>query len=463
VNHPTCACTDFSRTALVKRAVAQAGDGLPAIEPGMPLPPGTGLTRRSFLSRSLGLALSVYGAEMLAPRALEDGIARALAGGPPDAVLVSVYLGGGYDALSVLYPTADPLYRKLRPKLALSPDAGLPFAEDDRLQWHPALEPFAKLHEQGKLTVLEQYGYLNANQSHFTSVGYMWNGSTNHKLLSGWMGRYLDAHGSPDNPLQAVSFDGYLDPSIAPERHDRPVAALDGAYFPLSIPNVWGKVEARVHETMSELGSTNWRDPNRNVAGRVMNQSRQLLDQMAPFGDGSGLKPPVAYPADDEGDFFPQKLAGLAAMISSGLPVRCVAVTAPGLYDTHDSQPEYLDAGLRKTAATLEAFQRDLEARGVADRVLTLVWSEFGRRAEENASNGTDHGAAGTAFLIGKRVRGQMIGEFTGLNDLDELGNLKPVVDFRGVYCALLEQWFGVDAAQIIPEAAKFARPEFLS
>jgi hypothetical protein len=289
----------------------------------------------------------------------------------------------------------------------------------------------------------------------------MWNGSTNHKLLSGWMGRYLDAHGAPDNPLQGVSLDGLLDPSLAPEQ-ERPVAALDGAYFQLPAPNVWGKVEARMHETLSELGSTNWRDPNRNLAGRVMSQSRQLLDQMAPFGDGSGLKAPVDYPADDEGDLFPQKMAGLAGMISSGLPMRCVALTAPGLYDTHDSQPEYLDAGLRKTAATLEAFQRDLEARGVADRVLTLVWSEFGRRAEENASNGTDHGAAGTAFLIGKRVQGQMIGEFTGLKDLDELGNLKPVVDFRGVYCALLEQWFGVDAAQIIPDAATFARPELI-
>ncbi len=92
--------------------------------------------------------------------------------------------------------------------------------------------------------------------------------------------------------------------------------------------------------------------------------------------------------------------------------------------------------------------------------MLVHVWSEFGRRAQENGSNGTDHGAAGTGFLIGTRARGRMVGEFPGLaGGLDELGNLRPTSDFRGVYCALLEQWLGSDAAAVIPDAAGFARP----
>jgi uncharacterized protein (DUF1501 family) len=111
------------------------------------------------------------------------------------------------------------------------------------------------------------------------------------------------------------------------------------------------------------------------------------------------------------------------------------------------------------TSRTLLAFQRDLEARGLADRVLTLVWSEFGRRGEENGS-GTDHGAAGSAFLIGSRARGTMVGEFPGLaNGLDEDGNLRPTADFRGVYSALLEQWLGADASPVIPSAKSFSRP----
>src|SRR5690349_12035100 len=115
------------------------------------------------------------------------------------------------------------------------------------------------------------------------------------------------------------------------------------------------------------------------------------------------------------------------------------------------------------TANSLFAFQRDLEARGIADRVLTLVWSEFGRRAQENGSGGTDHGAAGSAFLIGTRALGTQVGEFPGLTTgLDKDGNLKPTSDFRGVYAALLEQWLHFDAARVIPDARKFVRPQLV-
>jgi uncharacterized protein (DUF1501 family) len=149
----------------------------------------------------------------------------------------------------------------------------------------------------------------------------------------------------------------------------------------------------------------------------------------------------------------------LAAMLAANLPLRCVAITAPGEYDTHSDQPQALADGLDLTARSLLAFQRDLEARGLADRVLTLVWSEFGRRAEENGSDGTDHGAAGSAFLIGTRAKGQMVGEFPGVANLDDDGNLRATSDFRGVYCSLLEQWLGEDASAVIPGASSFQRP----
>ena len=121
-----------------------------------------------------------------------------------------------------------------------------------------------------------------------------------------------------------------------------------------------------------------------------------------------------------------------------------------------------LTEGLKLTADSLLAFQRDLEARGLADRVLVHLWSEFGRRAKENGSLGTDHGAAGMGFLIGSRVRGSMIGEFPGLDRLDEQGNLRSTADFRGVYSAICEQWFDTDAARVIPNASTFARPTIL-
>ncbi len=140
-------------------------------------------------------------------------------------------------------------------------------------------------------------------------------------------------------------------------------------------------------------------------------------------------------------------------MLGAGLPIRCAALSAPGSFDTHDSQADSFDSDIAITADSIAAFQADLEARGLADRVITLVWSEFGRRPEENDS-GTDHGAAGAGFVVGTQVRGEMIGEFPGLAQLDADDNVRNTSDFRGLYCSIIEQWFGVDAGAVIPDAA---------
>jgi uncharacterized protein (DUF1501 family) len=447
-------CDEFSRVSLLRRGAAEAGRGLPAIEPGMPQPAGTGLNRRSFVSGAFGLALSVYGLGKL--KLFEEGIAEA-ASGPAQPVLVSVFLPGGADSLSVLYPSLDPNYRKLRPKLALPDSAGTAFAEDPRLHWHPSLRPLATLHGEGKVSVLPAVGYTHPDQSHFTSRHFWEAGATDARLTSGWMGRYLDHAGTKDNPLQGLSLDYQLQPALASTKV--PVASLaapDGYTF--GAPGVWGEVEDRMLETLAPLG-TRRSDPFMNQAAKATAQSDKLRRQLAPFAasSGNGFGSPVPYP--DVNDSFPRQLAGLAAMLAANLPLRCVAITAPGEYDTHSDQPQALAGGLDVTARTLLAFQRDLEARGLANRVLTLVWSEFGRRGEENGSDGTDHGAAGTGFLIGSRTRGKMVGEFPGLANLDEDGNLRPTSDFRGVYCSLLEQWLGTDAAAVIPNARSFPRP----
>src|SRR5918912_984940 len=331
----------------------------------MPLPAGTGLDRRTFVARTFGLALSVYGLSKLG--LFEEGIARA-ASGPAQPVLVSVFLPGGTDALSVLYPALDPA-------------------------------------------------------------------------------------GSNDNPLQGLSLDYQLQPSLASLKV--PVASLAAPdEYTFWAPGVWGEVESRMLETLGPLGARR-SDPFLNQAAKATAQSDRLRKQLAPLASDDRFGTPVPYPEDDSG--FPRQLAGLAAMLAANLPLRCVALSAPGEYDTHADQPQALADGLDITARTLLAFQRDLEARGLADRVLTLVWSEFGRRGEENGSDGTDHGAAGTAFLVGTRAKGQLVGEFPGLSNLDGDGNLKPTSDFRGVYCSLLEQWLGADASAVIPRASAFS------
>jgi uncharacterized protein (DUF1501 family) len=456
-----CSCNDFNRAQLLRRGAAAAGRGLPAIEPGMPLPAGTGMDRRAFLLRSAGAAFSIYGASMLSPRHFEAGIAQASAASPNQPVLVSIYMEGGWDSLSVLAPVKEALYHDLRPTLGLAEGTGKPFTEDPNLMWHPSAEGLATLHGEGKVTVFPAIGYDPPDESHFTSRHYWEVGELDANTRTGWIGRYLDATGEPGNPLQGLSLDYSLAPALATAKV--PVAAVSS---PAGY-NMWAygldePLTAPALETYGALGALGAPSPAYAQARNASLDTSIVLNQMAPFVGPDG-KPtytsPVTYPT--AGGEFPERLAALAAMLAAGLPIRCVSLNAVGGYDTHSDEAATLKTNLGQTVESVLAFQRDLEARGLADRVLVQLWSEFGRRPQENGS-GTDHGAAGLAFLIGTRAAGTMVGEFPGLGTLDENENLRNTSDFRALYCSLLEQWFDTEAAVAIPEAASFARPVLL-
>ncbi len=440
-------CSNYTRSQLLRSAAAEAGKGLPAIEPGMPKPAGTGLSRRSFLSRSAGLALAVYGASKIPLAAFEQGIAQAA---PSDKILVSVFFDGGIDALSVLAPVGDPRYSQLRPNLALAPNAGTEFSEDPRLRWHPSAEGLATLHDEGKVSAFPAIGYDHPDQSHFTSRHYYEIGELDLGFQTGWMGRYIDQVGEDDNPLQGLSMDGSLSPMIATA--ERPVAAIDSVdgydlWSPVSEP-----VSDEMYKSFARFGSLPSDSPGLAQVRKATAQTDKLRTDLGGVGTFTS---PVSYPETE----FSHKLAGLAAFIAIGLPMRVVTVRASGGYDTHADEAEDLAKGLRETCEGILAFQRDLEARGLADRVMVEMWSEFGRRPEENASRGTDHGAAGCAFVVGAKAQGEMVGEFPGLGTLDENENVRVTSDFRAMYCSLLEQWLGHDAESIIPGASGFARP----
>ena len=451
-------CDEFGRASFLRRSVAQAGNGLPAIEPGMPRPAGTGLDRRAFLSRTAGTALTVYGATSLLPAAFDEGIARAAAlGGGGNRVLVNVFLPGGADALSVLAPVGDGRYRKLRPGLAFKPGDGPAFREDARLHWHPALKPLAELHKRGRLSVFPAIGYTDPDQSHFTSRHYWEVGQLDVQASTGWLGRLVDVIGDGENAMQGLSLDGALLPSLATAKN--PVSSLASpADYRFDSQNVWDVVDELLGDAIGDLGAlAKHPDPTLAQASQTAAQSDRLRRQLSRFvgKDGQASFDSKAKYPDGE---FAKRLAGLAAMLDRGFPIRVAALTGPGDYDTHADQAGALEQGLGAVAQSLAAFQQDIERRGLGGRVLTLVWTEFGRRAEQNADNGTDHGAAGSAFLLGTRARGRMVGEFPGLQRLDRDGNLRHTSDFRALYASLLEQWFDVDAARILPDAKKMPR-----
>jgi uncharacterized protein (DUF1501 family) len=440
-------CGDYTRSQLLRSAAAEAGKGLPLIEPGMPEPAGTGLSRRTFLSRTAGLALAVYGASKIPLSVFEEGIAQAATG---NKVLVSVFFDGGIDSLSVLAPVGDSRYSQLRPNLALPPGTGTPFAEDTRLNWHPAAASLATLHAEGKVSAFPAIGYDHPDQSHFTSRHFYEVGELAVGFRTGWLGRYIDLVGDSENPLQGLSMDGSLSPMIATA--DKPVAAIDNVDGFDLWSSVSDPIEAEMYRSFGHFGSLPSDSAGLAQVRRATAQTDKLRQDLGGIGAFSS---PVSYPDTS----FSHKLAGLAAFIAAGLPMRAVTIRAAGGYDTHSDQAADLDRNLRETCEGLLAFQRDLEARGLDDRVMTEMWSEFGRRPEENGSAGTDHGAAGCAFVIGSKAKGEMVGEFPGLANLDADENLRVTSDFRGMYCSLLEQWLGQDAGPIIPGAASLARP----
>jgi uncharacterized protein (DUF1501 family) len=317
-------------------------------------------------------------------------------------------------------------------------------------------------------------GYTGEDMSHFTSRHYWEVGATDASLNTGWLGRYLDIAGNASNPFQGLSLDGQMNPTIATARN--PVAAIDQPNnFAVWVNGLWGDAAEWTLEAASTLGDKqrHWRDAAiRQVAAAASEVgvvrrtlkpwSHQSDSSSAATNPGSVYGSSVTYPQSADDD-LPARLAGLAAMISAGVPLRCVALTTGAQFDTHSSQETTFDAGVKLVSDSLAAFQADLQARGVDNRVLVQVWSEFGRRAQENGSDGTDHGAAGASLLIGSRVNGGVIGEFPALDRLDANGNQVVNIDFRAVYASLLEQWFDHEAAPVIPGAARFPRYQLLA
>jgi uncharacterized protein (DUF1501 family) len=316
-------------------------------------------------------------------------------------------------------------------------------------------------------------GYADEDMSHFTSRHYWEVGTTDASLTTGWMGRYLDITGDAANPFQGLSLDGQMNPTIATARN--PVAAIDQPNnFAVWVNGVWGDAQEWALESASSLG-----DRQRHSTDAAIKQVADAASEVGVVRRGlkpwskdqtssstanaaSVYGPSVTYPTSSTDD-LPARLAGLASMIQAGVPLKCVALTTDVQFDTHSSQAATFNTGVQLVSDSLAAFQADLEARGVDNRVLVHVWSEFGRRALENGSDGTDHGAAGTSLLIGSRVKGGMIGEFPALDKLDVNGNQVVNVDFRGVYASLLEQWFDHDAGAIIPAAHRFPRYQLLA
>ena len=297
----TAATASTSRArSCCARAAAEAGRGLPTIEPGMPLPAGTGLSRRSFLAKSAGLALAVYGAGSLGLRQLEEGIASA-ATGPAKTVLVSIFLEGGADALSVLYPDGDPLYRKLRPKLALPSGAGPAFADDARLRWHPALAPLAQLARRGEGRLAAR-GRLHASRPVALHLAPLLGGGGDRPAPAHGLARPLPRRRRDDGQPAAGALARRTARAVARDSAKVPVAAIEGVSYDFWTRNVWGQVEERMLDTLRATSARRSAPTRRLAAASAVTDGRPTgcARSSQPFSGDKGVTSPVAYPKSDD-------------------------------------------------------------------------------------------------------------------------------------------------------------------
>jgi uncharacterized protein (DUF1501 family) len=415
---------------------------------------GRGLTRRQLI----GAGLAVYAANALPVTRVFDAAAADAAAAPDAPVLVSVFLPGGLDLLDSLVPLHDyGRYADLRPHLRVE---GVPVSGAAGLGMHPSLTTgigggIKGLYERGKVGLLPGIDYANPDLSHFHSRNFWETGMITHESVPGWLGRWVDKNGNRDNPLQGLSMGYSLSPVMRSGR--APVAALgspSSAGFWLR--DTWGEP---FDAAMAAYGRMARRGPGSSglrASRQAARFAKQVADRLAPYVERDGRDPLASTVKYPDGSEFGERLRYLAAMIEKPLGIRVASVQADGDFDTHDDQRE-LTTLLAEVSQALSAFQADLEARGVAGRVLTLVWSEFGRRPEENGS-GTDHGAGGIAWVMGNRARPGVHSEYPNLRALDDHDNLRVTVDFRRVYASLIEQHLGTDAAAVIPNAGAFGR-----
>lgn len=427
------------------------------------VPRSKGMDRRQFLrTGALGMA-SVYAATRIDwTRAFEAAVAE---GASPSNQVVMIYLNGGNDGLNMIIPNAEYAdYAAKRPVIARlqGPSVGTQVGSTvmpgtgNAHAWanvgisgvgnNGDTRGFDTLWGDGSggvgsdLAVWPAADYTPANRSHFDSRDYWFAGALQ-KMTTGWLGRWLDLYGSPDNPLQAVSLDSSISKQIRTAK--APVSAvqsLNGIEFRVDgvSTSLVNTTEQMAPLSLVPAGAGNVElARSREVFGRTVQVSRSLRSLAgAPAGGG--------YPVSN----LSTRLQLAATLLSANLGTKVITIDW-GSFDTHGNQLQSQDPQITTLSRALAAFQADLAARGIEGRVLTIVFSEFGRRVASNES-GTDHGAGGLMMAMGSAVRGGMRGDFPGLTTLDR-GDLRVTTDFRSVYSSVVGEWLGGEPGAVLP------------
>lgn len=358
--------------------------------------------------------------------------------------LILVQMAGGNDGLNTLVPAGNAHYLAARPTLALREEDVL--AVDDGLAFHPALTGLHGLYGEGRLALVQGVGYPEQDYSHFRSMTIWQSADPDGVLADGWLGRTLEAlESETHDPFLGFNVGGSTPPSL---QGTVPVPSVaDPADYAFRVSRAEADFD---HPRTSALVRLYEEYPANSPYGVLLETTMEsaVSSSMQLAATEESYAPAVPYPETS----FGSGLSLLAQALVAGLGVRVGHITLGG-FDTHTTQAANHEDLLQTLDEGLTAFYRDLEGHGLADDVVVLTWSEFGRRVEENASGGTDHGAASVLFALGGAVQAGIYGDQPRLDVLVDNGNLGYTTDFRSVYATIAERWLGVPSDVVLGEA----------
>ncbi|HEV3089759.1 MAG TPA: DUF1501 domain-containing protein [Candidatus Elarobacter sp.] len=395
------------------------------------------MKRSGFLLGAVSGLAVVANEETIFSKALAQTALPGLPGGS-DRVLVVINFQGGNDGLNTVVPFGMPDYYRYRPSIGIAPNDVLRL--DDVVGLNPVLAPFKKMYDGGNVAIVQGVGYPDPDHSHFRSTEIWQTAQPKGYESTGWLGRYLDEAQLPkSNLFNAVAISNVLPELLISKTTDVPaVDALRG--YGLQSDKRNGNREA-FHEFVSDK-TVPFRSPFLAQVAEIEDHAQRGAEELPKLV--AGYQPQATYPTTPLG----RSLALAAQIVGSKLGTRVLYVQH-GSFDTHVTQKQTQERLLTDFANSIAAFYQDLAAHGNDKRVLTMTFSEFGRRVPENASRGTDHGEAAPVFLIGGGVKGGLYGQHPDLSRLN-MGNLTFSTDFRNVYATVLERWLGRPSAPIV-------------
>jgi len=351
-------------------------------------------------------------------------------------ILVLVQLAGGNDGLNTLIPVSDPTYRSNRSTLAV-PEADILLLEQG-FGLHPGLAGMKALWDSGNLAVIRGVGYPEQNYSHFKSMAIWQAGDPRLQVNDGWLGRTLEQMESAEHD----PFLGFKVGSSTPAELRTPNVAVPAVRDPDDYGvKVRGRLSDPAHARTATMLKLYEQYPSSSPYGVLLETTAEtaISSSLMLREAAKSYTPAVTYPDSS----FASGLSVLAEVIVGNLGMRVGHITLGG-FDTHSNQLAEHTALMETLDAGLTAFYRDLAAHGRADDVLVLTWSEFGRRVQQNANGGTDHGAGSILFALGNGVQGGLYGDAPNLASLIDNGNVPYTTDFRRVYATVIERWLGV-------------------